>query len=125
MANFLVYEGPIVAKPRMTRRDKFLIPPRKCVASYWAFKNLLNFAANKRGFTLGESFYVNFEIGMPESWSEKKKKKMLGQPHKSRPDLDNFLKGICDCLLAEDSGVWKVTAEKVWAAKSRILIQNL
>ena len=123
MSSLLVYEGPIVAKPRMVRSDKWKI--RAVTTRYWAFKNLINIAAKNQGFALGECFTILFEIEMPKSWSQKKKDEMDGQPHKSRPDLDNMEKSICDCLLAEDSGVWKVMAEKRWAAKSRIVIQNI
>ncbi len=123
--NNLVYEGPIVAKPRMTRRDRWISPMRSCVARYWAFKDLIVLAAKNQNFTLGETFSAIFEIEMPKSWSQKKKDKMNGQPKQTVPDLDNYIKSTQDSLLKEDSHIWKFSAEKRWAIKSRILIQNI
>ena len=123
MSSALIYEGHIVAKPRMVKSDRW--KKRSVVERYWAFKDLINLAAKNQNFTLGECFSVIFEIEMPKSWSQKKRDTMDGQPHKSRPDLDNLEKGICDCLLSEDSGVWRITAEKRWAEKNRIIIQNI
>ena len=47
---------------------------------------------------------LTFHITMPESWSEKKKKRMEGQPHTTKPDRDNLEKGVCDSL---NKIVWK------------------
>ena len=107
----------------MVRSDKYKTRP--ATSRYWAFKDLITLAAKKQGFVLGECFYAMFEIEMPKSWSQKKKDEMRGRAHKSRPDVDNFCKGLMDSLLSEDSHVWKVTVEKRWSTKSRILIQNL
>lgn len=123
MSSLLVYEGPIVAKPRMSRSDRWKTRP--VTSRYWAFKDLIVLAAKNQDFTLGETFYAIFEIEMPKSWSKKKKSEMNGHPHQQKPDCDNLLKGIQDSLLREDSHIWKVTAEKRWATKSRILIQNI
>ena len=51
----------IMAKPRMTRRDKWP-PPRKCVAKYWKFKDELVACAKKEGFILGDRIYMEFNL---------------------------------------------------------------
>ena len=61
----------IMAKPRMTRRDKFP-PPRPCVKKYWKFKAELIACAEKEGFVLGDKVYMEFHLPMPKSWSKKK-----------------------------------------------------
>ena len=107
----------------MVRSDRWKIRP--ATSKYWAFKDLINLAAKNQDFVLGESFYAIFEIEMPKSWSKKKKDEMDGHPHQSRFDGDNILKSVQDSLLQEDSHIWKVTFEKRWGRKSRIIIQNI
>lgn len=108
----LIFKGDIVAKPRMTRSDKW--KERPATSKYWAFKDLLNVAAKQQRFTLGDRVYIVAQIPVPKSWSEKKKKRMDGQPHQVRPDVDNLNKSIFDCLLREDSNVWEVHIKKTW-----------
>ncbi len=59
---------------------------------------------------------------MPESWSKKKKEKMNRFPCKTRPDADNYLKGICDALKDEDGCIWKMDVSKFWAYKGSIIL---
>lgn len=56
---------------------------------------------------------------MPPSWSEKKRREMEGKPHQQKPDLDNLLKSL-DALYEDDSVIWKISAEKVWAREGFI-----
>jgi len=119
----LIYEGDFMAKPRMVRSDKY--KKRKVTSRYWAFKALLVIAAKKQKFVLGDNVIMEFQIAMPKSWSKKKKEKMYGTPHQQRPDLDNFIKTIGDCLKAEDSTIYHIEATKIWAAKNKIQIKNL
>jgi Holliday junction resolvase RusA-like endonuclease len=43
-------------------------------------------------------------------------------PVKTRPDIDNYVKGFMDALLIEDGFVWKITAEKRYAFQGSIII---
>lgn len=61
-----------------------------------------------------------FHIEMPEYWSQKRKQRMAGQPHKDRPDRDNCEKAILDALFEEDSASWCGFQKKYWAEKGRI-----
>jgi Holliday junction resolvase RusA-like endonuclease len=112
-----------VSKPRMVRSDKW--KKRTVTDSYWAFKGELKLRANLQGLeTLpSELNTVAFIVSMPESWSEKKKKEHDGMPHTQRPDLDNFLKGLQDCLCTEDSHIWKISnLIKIWGRQGQLII---
>ncbi len=69
------------------------------------------------------SFEANFYMPLPKSWSDKKKQRMLGQPHISKPDWSNLLKFIEDCctgiLFEDDSLIAKVCGIKVYDLKPR------
>lgn len=112
-----------VSKPRMVRSDKW--KKRTITDSYWAFKSELKLKANLQGLkTLpSEITVILFIVPMPISWSEKDKKKYDGMPHTHRPDLDNFLKGLQDCLCAEDSHIWKIgSLSKIWGRQGQLII---
>tara|TARA_Y100001951_G_C11184171_1_gene207678 strand:+ start:247 stop:630 length:384 start_codon:yes stop_codon:yes gene_type:complete len=107
------------AKPRMTQRDKWA--KRQVVTDYFAFrdsvrqqiKELLALQNNDEEKSW-EELDIGFFIPMPKSWSKKKKLLMAGTPHKQRPDLDNYIKGLLDAILEEDCIVWRVSARKLW-----------
>ena len=40
---------------------------------------------------------------------------MNGKPHQSRPDVDNLMKGLMDCLFQEDAHIHTIYAKKVWS----------
>jgi Holliday junction resolvase RusA-like endonuclease len=112
-----------VSKPRMVRSDKW--KKRTITDSYWAFKAELKLNANLQGLkTLpSEIFAVTFIVQMPDSWSETKKKEYDYMPHRQRPDLDNFLKGLQDCLCTEDSHIWKISnLIKIWGRQGQLII---
>lgn len=107
----------------MVRSDKW--KKRPATDSYWAFKDELKLKANTKGLkTLpGDIDIIQFIVPMPDSWPEKKKKEYDGMPHLQRPDLDNFLKGLQDCLCTEDSHIWRIRRlTKVWGRKGQLII---
>lgn len=110
-----------VSKPRMTQRDKWLKPARKCVAEYWKFKDELVLAADKQGFVMPESHYhLVFYLGIPKSWTANKKAAYEGEPHRQKPDKDNLEKAVLDALLKDDSKVWDGRVSKFWSENPRI-----
>jgi Holliday junction resolvase RusA-like endonuclease len=111
-----------VPKPRMTVADKWR--HRSVVDRYFAFKDAINLICNKNKFKLTGNYKVEFLMPIPKSWPEKKKQSLHGQPHQQKPDLDNLLKALNDCLLKEDKEVWKIEACKVWWDEGKILIWN-
>lgn len=104
-----------VAKPRMTRSDKW--KQRPAVLKYRQFKDDLRMQVTG---SLDARFSVIFFVPMPASWSEKKKVAMYRTPHQQRPDVDNYLKGLMDALCEEDSHVYDVRAQKYWDYNGRI-----
>lgn len=99
-----------VAKPRMTRSDKW--NQRDCVLRYRAYCDNLRSHWGDRN--VPDTLDLVFIIPMPTSWSGKKRSQLIGQPHQSRPDIDNLLKGFMDALLDDDARIWSVRASKVW-----------
>lgn len=67
---------------------------------------------------------MEFHIPMPQSWSKKKKARMVDTPHRQRPDSDNLAKGVMDSLLPEDCKVWHLEAKKFWSVEGRIVLKN-
>jgi Holliday junction resolvase RusA-like endonuclease len=63
---------------------------------------------------------VIFWLPMPASWSARKRTKMLGLPHRQKPDLDNLIKGLWDARVKRDEQLSSVTAEKRWGASGAI-----
>src|SRR5690348_11179644 len=98
----------------MTRRDKWLNPPRPPVAKYRQFADTLRLVASGIHFELPhEGAKFVFHVPMPDSWSKKRRAAFNGKPCRSKPDLDNYLKAIGDALLPDDAGLWHIAgAEK-------------
>jgi len=117
------FNGDPVAKPRMTQADRW--KKRPVVEKYWKFKDAIKKQAKDQAFTLGQAYKVRFTIALPKSMSMKQKKAMIGKPHKSRPDLDNLIKSLNDCLMDEDSSIHYFTASKKWGLTGKIVVENL
>jgi Holliday junction resolvase RusA-like endonuclease len=107
----------------MTRRDKW--SPSQAAERYWSFKDELILHCQQKDYFPGNEIKLIFYVPMPKSWSKKKQEKMLGRPHQSRPDVDNFVKAFLDALLGEDKEVWHVDAYKFWSREGKIEVCNL
>ena len=114
-----VYEITPVPKPRQTQRDRWA--KRPCVVRYRDFKDqvkALDVDVPETGCRM------IFVLPMPQSWSNKKKSQMSGQPHKQRPDTDNMVKAILDAIHKEDSQIFHVEGLKFWGKTGKIIIQK-
>lgn len=109
-----------VAAPRMTRRDRWLNPPRPAVAKYRAFRDELQI--RNVALDVDHYFHVLFLMPPAASWSEKKRERHYWQPHRQRPDLDNMVKALLDGLFSEDSHAWCFGAAKVWSPVAGFVI---
>lgn len=96
--------------PRQVRSDVWR--PREVVLRYRAYRDTIR--AQFSG-DVPDDLRLRFHMAMPPSWSDKKRERMLGQPHRQKPDIDNLVKGFMDALLEDDSHVWRIFAEKVWS----------
>ncbi len=107
-----------IGKPRMTQRDKW--SKRLCVVQYWRFKDackLMNI------YIPLHDAHVTFILPMPKSWSKQKKKNMDGEPHRSKPDIDNLIKALLDAIFEDDADVWDLRATKVWGEEGQIVVK--
>jgi Holliday junction resolvase RusA-like endonuclease len=120
-----------VGAVRMTKSDRWKTNPnhldpkkrqRPAVTRYFSFKNSVVRECNKVGYEMKNYIDAVFFLPMPDSWSEKKKQNFNGKPHKSRPDIDNIVKGLMDALKKEDGDIWSIKVEKRYAYKGSILI---
>jgi Holliday junction resolvase RusA-like endonuclease len=116
---------------RMTYRDRIFTNPnhpdpkkrqRPAVTKYFTFKNEILWTAKKIGYTLTPVLNILFIVPMPESWSKKKKTKMLNQPHMQRPDRDNYLKAFQDSFEGDDGFVWDGQTTKIWGEEGEIIV---
>src|SRR3712207_173149 len=96
-----------IAKPRMTRSDKWRTDPnhpdperreRPIVTAYRTYTDNLRLLTSHARFTLPPQLRLTFLLPMPTSWSAKKRTEMEGKPHQQTPDLDNLIKGFTDAL---------------------------
>lgn len=116
---YIEYPITPVPKPRMTRRDKWLNPPRPAVAKYWAFKDEVRL----RGVIVPTSgYHVTFILPMPQSWSKKKRGDMDGKPHTQTPDKDNLEKALLDAIYERDEHVWDGRVTKLWGKDGKIIV---
>ena len=112
-----------VAKPRMTSSDRWR--HRNVVDKYFNFKDAVVGLCNLTRFVLPDKYKVEFFIRMPASWSKWRKIDMEGRPHQQKPDLDNLVKSINDCLKVEDSTIYYIEASKHWSTQGKIIITRL
>lgn len=108
-----------VAKPRMTRSDKW--KKRDCVMRYRDFCD----EARSLRLNFNSGDHITFVLPMPESWSVKKRKQTNGEPHRIKPDLDNLIKAVCDALYENDSAIWDFRATKIWGERGEIIIKSI
>ena len=108
-----------VAAPRMNQADRW--KRRPCVVRYFAYRDQVRAIAAEQGFRLPECFFLWFQMPMPKSWSQRKKRMMFGEPCRSKPDADNLGKGFFDCF-GEDKHVWSVQLTKTWHDKGGIVV---
>lgn len=106
-----------VPKPRMTRNSSW----KPAAKRYFKYKDdLLSHVQGE----LEPRFMVRFNVPMPKSWSKKERAKMLGMPHQSKPDVDNYLKAFMDALSSADQYIYDVRAVKYWAESGSIELEE-
>ena len=128
---FYAFDVVPMGKPRMTQSDKWKTDPnhpdpnkrkREVVHRYHQLQNIIREQADKLGFVLKKTFEAVFFVPIPESFSGKKKKELVGMPCEERPDIDNYVKFFLDTMAKEDKSVWYIKAEKRWAYYGSIII---
>ena len=65
-----------------------------------------------------------FEI--PTSYSKKKKKELIGQPHANKPDADNIAKIVLDSLnglaYKDDNQIAELEIKKVYGEQAKVIL---
>ncbi len=88
---------------------------KKTIQKYWDYKRALKLLADEQKFIMPASgAWLRFFISIPRSWGKKKKLQKCFTLHDSRPDCDNFCKGIFDSLMGEDKAISDFRASKLW-----------
>lgn len=105
------YHGAPIGKPRMTRRDQFIMRP--AAQRYWKFKDALLIAAGPLPPS-PDMVIITAWVPMAKSWSKKKQTEMAGKPCRNTPDWDNIGKGVCDALFDQDCMIWVGVTIKYW-----------
>ncbi len=118
----IVVEGTPVAKPRMTRRDKWMKRPAVVRYREWQDKVRGEISgAPPAQFVEHVSIRAFFEP--PASWSKKKRLEAMGSLHRDRPDSDNLAKGVLDTLWPDgDSAIANLSIAKRWGNFARLEI---
>ena len=106
------------SRPRVTRWSTYY--PKK----FTQFKIDMIALTSELDITPSESLlsvHIGFYIGMPKSWSKKKKESKHGQYCDNNADVDNYLKAILDSLnevvYVDDRQIVEVYAKKIYSDK--------
>ena len=104
------------SRPRVSRWYTYY--PKK----YTQFKKDMEALTSELDITPSESLLsvdIGFYIGIPKSWSKKKKKLKNGQYCDNSADLDNYLKAILDSLnkvvYIDDRQIVEISARKIYS----------
>ncbi len=109
-----------IGKPRMVKSDSYKKRPR--VERYWIFKDALKALATRMKVEVKGKLIIEFHMPIAKSLGQKKRYEMNGTPHLQKPDCDNMVKAVQDCLLIKDEGIYEVHARKIWSLNSQIII---
>lgn len=108
------------ARPRVCKNGHAYTP-----AKTLEYERVIAIATCNLRMTGAVCLHMVFEMQMPKSWSQKKRNEMNGKPHLQRPDTDNLVKAVMDgmkgCWL-DDSQVYEIHANKVWAESGAVTI---
>ena len=113
-----------VAKPRMTRSDKW--KKRPIVLKYRNFKDELRpYLKDITRITKTGKLALIFYLPMPESWSKKKRADMANRPCLKKVDIDNLIKAFLDAVCKEDSHIYEISAIKYWDYTGSIILDEI
>ncbi len=116
----IVIAGIPMAKPRMTRQDKWLegkapyrMTPREktraaLLRRYRDWATTVTQKAKGLPECQGE-LSVWFYLPIPASWPQRHREQVEGQPHQKKPDLSNLIKGLEDAIFKNDQMIHTYT----------------
>ena len=115
------------ARPRLSRYGTYTPEKTKKYEEYvkLCYINKYNIEQTPTEKPLKAKITVFFEV--PTSYSKKKKKELIGQPHANRPDIDNIVKIILDSLnglaYKDDNQIAKLEVEKVYGEQAKVILE--
>lgn len=128
----IIIPGTPIAKkrPRFARRGKFVTTynPQESEEGKWVTLAMTQVKEMKPAH-VPISLKCNFYMPIPKSTSKKKTEMMINGDilHTKKPDLDNLIKFVKDCLNGiawyDDSQVYEIMAQKRYSEKPETVIQ--
>lgn len=74
---------------------------------------------------LSWNYHLEFIFSPAKSLSKKKRKDIIGKPHKGKPDIDNLFKAFTDTVFywekENDSGIYKINCSKKRGEENKII----
>lgn len=113
-------------RPRLGRHSTYTPDKTKNYEEYvkLCYINKYNIKQRPTEKPLKAKITAFFEV--PTSYSNKKKKELIGQPHTSRPDIDNIAKIILDSLnglaYKDDNQIVKLEVEKLYGEEAKVIL---
>lgn len=114
-------------RPRLGRYSTYTPEKTKNYEEYvkLCYMNKYNIKQTPTEKPLKAKITAFFEV--PTSYSKKKKKELIGQPHTTRPDIDNIVKIILDSLnglaYKDDNQIAKLEVEKVYGEEAKVVLE--
>lgn len=114
-------------RPRFSRYGTYTPQKTKDYEEYvkQCYKNKYNIKQRPTEKPLNAKITAYFKV--PTSYSNKKKKELIGQPHAKRPDIDNIIKIIFDSLnglaYKDDNQITKIEVEKLYGEEPKVVLE--
>jgi len=121
------YKPEAKQRPRFGAKGKVHNPQKTQSLAYkWEAAAQKRSQSPEIGLESPICFSMRVYVPMPKSWSQKRKKELLGTPVTSKPDIDNYIKWYMDVLngiaYKDDRYVSQGYFEKVWDYEGRVEI---
>lgn len=132
MITIELYGDPVpLSRPRFSKRGKFV----KCYDSQKDIKEKFRWQIRSQfrdsPLTIPLCIDLVFFLPIPESTSKVKRKAMLHGTllHMAKPDIDNLIKFILDCMnelaFEDDKQVIEIRAKKIYSEKPGTLVRMI
>ena len=113
-------------RPRLSRYGTYTPEKTKNYEEYvkLCYINKYNISQTPTEKPLKVKITAFFEV--PTSYSNKKKKELIGQPHAKKPDIDNISKIILDALnglaYKDDNQIVELEVKKLYGEEAKVIL---
>jgi Holliday junction resolvase RusA-like endonuclease len=114
-------------RPRLSRYGTYTPEKTKNYEEYVkiCYMNKYNIKQRPTEMPLKAKITAFFEV--PTSYSNKKKKELIGQPHAKKPDIDNISKIILDSLnglaYKDDNQIVELEVKKLYGEEAKVILE--